>query len=69
MGLGIVAMLIGLGTAGAGAYLGTAAGGVALTLPAGVPTADPGTISIALLVLGGVTTLLGAVSILRSHEH
>ncbi|NMJ42172.1 hypothetical protein GWK16_13030 [Roseomonas sp. JC162] len=69
MGLGILAVLIGLGAAGAGAYLGFAANGVALALPGALAGASPATVAVVMLVSGAVTMVLGAVSIVRSNQY
>lgn len=69
MALGIIALLIGLGAAGAGAYLGFGATGVQLALPGGQTAADPETIAIVMLVSGALTMVLGAISILRADQY
>ncbi|MBR0662289.1 hypothetical protein [Neoroseomonas oryzicola] len=69
MGLGIIAILIGLGAAGAGAYLGFATQGVPVALPGALAGASPETVAIVMLVSGAITIVLGAVSIVRSNEY
>lgn len=69
MGLGILAVLIGLGAAGAGAYLGFAASGMPVVLPGALAGASPETIAIGMLVSGAITVVLGAVNIVRSNEY
>lgn len=69
MGLGIVALLMGLGAAGAGAYVGFTTNGVPVTLPGGLPAAAPETVAIVMLLSGALTMLLGAVSIYRSEDY
>jgi hypothetical protein len=69
MGLGIVALLMGLGAAGTGAYLGFSASGTPVALPVGLPAAAPETLAIVMLVSGALTMLLGALSIYRSEEY
>lgn len=69
MALGIIALLIGLGAAGAGAYLGFGSSGVQLALPVGQMAADPETLAIVMLVSGALTMVLGAISILRADQY
>ena len=69
MALGIIALLIGLGAAGAGAYLGFTTSGMPLILPGGLPATEPETIAIVMLVSGAITMVLGAVSIFREQEY
>lgn len=69
MGLGIIALLMGLGAAGAGAYVGFGSNGMMVSLPAGLPAAAPETIAIFMFVVGAITMLLGAVTMYRSNEY
>jgi hypothetical protein len=69
MGLGILAVLIGLGAAGAGAYLGFVANGMPVALPGALAGASPETVAIVMLVSGAITMVLGAVSIVRSDHY
>ena len=50
MGLGIIALLMGLGAAGAGAYVGFGSNVMMVPLPAGLPAAAPETIAIFMLL-------------------
>ncbi len=65
MGLGILALLIGLGAAGTGAYIGFATNG----LPGALAGTSPETIAIVMLISGAITMVLGAVSIFRANEY
>jgi hypothetical protein len=69
MGLGIIALLMGLGAAGAGAYVGFGSNVMLVPLPAGLPAVAPETIALVMFVVGAITMLLGAVSIYRSSEY
>ena len=69
MALGIVAMLLGLGAAVAGAMIGLGFSSRLVTLPAGLPAADPETVAIGMFACGAVTMLLGIVSIYKAQEH
>lgn len=69
MGLGIIAILMGLGAAGAGAYLGFGMSGFHLALPAGLPAVAPETVAILMFLSGAITMLLGAISIYRADEY
>lgn len=69
MGLGIIAFLIGLGAAGAGAYIGFGSSTAVVSMPAGLPAAAPETIAICMFLVGAITMLLGAISMYRSHEY
>ena len=69
MGLGIIAILMGLGAAGAGAYLGFGTNGLQLALPAGLPAVAPETVAILMFLSGAITMLLGAISIYRADEY
>lgn len=69
MALGIIAFLMGLGAAGAGAYVGFRTTGMLVPMPAGLPAAEPETIAIFMFVCGAITMLLGAISMYRSNEY
>ncbi len=69
MGLGIIALLIGLSAAGVGAYVGFATNGLPVALPGGLASSNPETVAIMLLISGAITMLLGAVSIFRSDHY
>jgi hypothetical protein len=62
-------LFIGLGAAGAGAYLGFGTVGVPLALPGGQLAADPETLAIVMLASGALTMVLGAISILRGDQY
>lgn len=66
--LGVAALMIGLGTALGGAYVGFGSTGSSIALPAGLPPAAPETVAIFMFACGAVTVLLGAVSIYKAHE-
>ena len=68
MALGVVALLIGLGAAAGGAYIGFASTVRLIALPAGLPAAEPETVAIFLLACGAITMLLGAISIYKANE-
>ena len=68
MALGIVALLIGLGAASIGAYVGFGTTGLLVTMPAGLPPVSPETAAMVMFVCGAVTMMLGAMSIYRSAE-
>ncbi|CAH0310167.1 hypothetical protein [Roseomonas sp. CECT 9278] len=68
MGLGIIALLLGLGAAGAGAYIGLATSRLMVALPGGLPALAPETVAMAMVVTGALTMLLGVLSIYRSTE-
>lgn len=69
MALGVFAFLIGLGTAAVGAYVGFVSNAMMIRLPAGLPDAAPETIAICMFVVGAITMLLGAISMVRSNEY
>lgn len=68
MGLGIIALLLGMGAAGAGAYIGLATSRLLVSLPGGLPAMAPETVALAMFVTGALTMLLGILSIYRSTE-
>ncbi|MBW6396718.1 hypothetical protein KPL78_02615 [Roseomonas sp. HJA6] len=68
MALGIMALLIGLGAAAGGVYIGFASAVQLIALPAGLPAAEPETVAILLVACGAITMLLGAISIYKANE-
>jgi hypothetical protein len=68
MSLGVLAFLFGLGAAAAGAWLGFATQGALVVLPGGLPAMPPATLGIAMLAIGLMTMMLGALSIYRAQE-
>ncbi len=60
MGLGIIALIIGLGAAGAGAYVGFATNGLPVALPGSLAGASPEAIAIVMLISGAITWGVGA---------
>lgn len=68
MVLGVVALLFGFGASAAGAYVGFGASGRLITLPAGLPAAEPETVALFMFACGAVTMLLGAISIYKAYE-
>lgn len=68
MGLGIIAMLVGLGTAVAGAYVGVKTSRMLVTMPGGLPPMEPETVAMLLFTMGALTMLLGIVNIYRSAD-
>ena len=68
MALGMVALMIGLGAAAGGAYVGFSASARLIALPAGLPAVEPETVAIFMFACGAITTLLGAISIYKAHE-
>ena len=68
MGLGIIAMLVGLATAAAGAYVGVKASRMLVSMPGGLPALEPETVAMALFTLGALTMLLGVVTMYRSAD-
>jgi hypothetical protein len=69
MGLGIIALIIGLGAAGAGAYVGFATNGLPVALPGSLAGSSPESVAIIMLISGAITMVLGAVSIFRANEY
>lgn len=69
MGLGIIALLIGLSAAGTGAYVGFATSGLPVALPGALAGTSPETVAIVMLVTGAITMLLGALNIMRSDQY
>lgn len=68
MALGMVALMIGLGAAAGGAYIGFGASARLIALPAGLPAVEPETVAIFMFACGAITTLLGAISIYKAHD-
>ncbi len=68
MALGVIALLIGLGTATAGAWLGFGSRARLVSLPAGLPTMDAATLGMMVLACGVVTMLLGVISVYKAHD-
>lgn len=68
MALGLVALMIGLGAAAGGAYVGFGTTARLITLPGGLPAVEPETVAIFMFACGAVTTLLGAISIYKANE-
>ncbi len=65
--LGVVAMLLGLAAAAAGAFIGFGTSARLVALPAGLPAAEPEMVAIFMFVCGGITMLLGVVSIYKAN--
>ena len=68
MGLGIIALMIGMGCAGAGAYIGFATSRMLVALPAGLPAMAPETVAMAMFMVGALTMLLGILNIYHSTD-
>jgi hypothetical protein len=68
MALGIIALVLGLGSAGAGAYVGFTANRMLVPMPGGLPAMAQETVAIGMFVVGALTMLLGVVTIYRSNE-
>jgi hypothetical protein len=68
MGLGLIALLFGMGAAGAGAALGLSKARMLVELPGGMPAASPETMAIAMLAIGTLTMVLGVMSMYRANE-
>lgn len=68
MALGVVALLLGLGSVAGGAYIGFNAAARLVSLPGGLPAAEPETVAIFLFACGAITMLLGVVSIYKAHD-
>ncbi len=68
MALGVIALLIGLGTATAGAWLSFGSRARLVSLPAGLPTMEAETLGIIVLACGVVTMLLGVISVYKAYD-
>lgn len=68
MALGIIAMMLGLSSAGAGAYVGLTANRMLVPMPGGLPAMAPETVALSMFLVGALTMLLGAVTIYRSND-
>lgn len=66
--LGILALLIGLGAIGAGAWMAYGDAATVFHLPGGMPPTEGQTISLYLVACGALTSLLGGFSIYRSQD-
>ena len=66
LGLGILAMLIGLGAAAGGADIGLGTSARLVSLPGGLPAAPSETVAILVFTCGAVTMLLGAISLYKA---
>lgn len=66
--LGIIAVIIGMGAVGAGAWLAYGSPMDLLTLPGGLPATEAHTVSVYLVACGAITMLLGAISLYRAQE-
>jgi formate hydrogenlyase subunit 3/multisubunit Na+/H+ antiporter MnhD subunit len=66
--LGAIAILIGLGAAGAGAWLAYGHTASIMPLPGGLPAAESSMISIYLVACGALTMLVGAFSIYKAQD-
>lgn len=66
--LGIVALLVGLGAVVGGAYVALRSTGALMVLPGGLPPTTPESVALFMCICGGVTALLGAVSIYKAHD-
>ena len=69
MGLGIVALVTGLVAAAAGLWVGFTTSGIPVALPGGLPAAEPEMVAIVMLLCGGVTMFVGALSIYRAEGY
>jgi hypothetical protein len=68
MALGMVALMIGIGAAAGGAYVGFGSSARLVALPGGLPAVDPETVALFMFACGGITTLLGAISIYKAND-
>lgn len=68
IGLGVVAMLIGLGAIVTGAWIAYGNSAAVFQLPGGMPAAEGQTVSLYLVACGALTTLLGGFSIHKSQD-
>lgn len=66
--LGIATLLVGLGAVMGGAFVALRSTGAPMILPGGLPPASPETLALFLCICGGVTVLLGAISIYKAHD-
>ncbi len=69
MALGVVAMLLGLGTVAGAAMIGLGSSTRLVALPPGLPMSDPESVAIAMFACGAITMLLGIVSIYKAQDH
>lgn len=68
MALGLIALMLGIGAAAAGAYIGFGTSARMIPLPGGLPSLEAETMAISMVACGAITMLLGVVSIYRAHE-
>ncbi len=68
MALGLMALLIGIGTAAGGAYVGFGTAARSVALPGGLPAIESEVVALFMFACGGVTTLLGAFSIYKAND-
>ncbi|MEO3475668.1 hypothetical protein AAFN86_27695 [Roseomonas sp. CAU 1739] len=68
MALGVVALMIGLGAAAGGAFIGFGATARMVALPAGLPAVEPETVAIFMSACGALTMLLGVISIYKAND-
>ena len=68
MALGLFALMLGIGAAAAGAYVGFGIAARLVSLPGGLPALEAETVAISMFACGAITMLLGAVSIYKAHE-
>jgi hypothetical protein len=66
--LGTVAILIGLGAIGTGAWIAYGNSAAVFQLPGGMPPAEGQTVSLYLVACGALTSLLGGFSIYKSQD-
>jgi hypothetical protein len=68
VGLGVVALLIGCGAIGTGAWIAYGNSAAMFSLPGGMPPAEGQTVSLYLVACGALTSLLGGFSIYKSQD-
>jgi hypothetical protein len=67
--LGMFALMMGVGAAAAGAYIGFGTSARLVPLPGGLPSMEAETVAIMMFACGAITMLLGVVSIYRANEN
>jgi hypothetical protein len=66
--LGVIALALGVGAIGAGVYVGFWMAGMPLGLPGALAEVPTETIAMGMVVTGGLTTMLGGISLQRAQE-
>lgn len=66
--LGVIAILIGFGAIGTGAWIAYGNSAAVFQLPGGMPPAEGQTVSLYLVACGALTALLGGFSIYKSQD-